>query len=452
MDLQIDPVWRPSNTHRNYRSSRADPETAFDEVATCTLRLAVNNRLITRIVDEQQRPHDGPRVSAFRLAEWFLWNWWRIRWEPSRSRGDSLSWRQAHETASIGGGWLWPRLTFDSDGQTVTIHFAGSEATVTEPVSYVGDVDEQFVSAQNFEQAIDSFLQQVMSHLSRNQLSPNPVGRMWGELRDEREDPKLTTYRRFEALLGHNPDEADRRVIDQLTKDRAVLGEQATNEIAADAPLTTGVAMTADSLLGVASQSGFDISKNNLGSSPMTDNTMALMETDQPGPLVPWQIGRNAAEALRRGERLGERPITDRLLCEMCGLPSGAFTRSSRIKPPMAYTLASKRGQRFVFRARVPTGRRFDAARLLGDKLLVRNDEPLQPATNTHTFRQKMQRAFAAELLCPFDALVARLDGDRSDESIEEAAKKFRVAPMLVATCLENNGMLDSSRTRYAPA
>ena len=339
MDLQIDPVWRPSNTHRNYRSSRADPETAFDEVATCTLRLAVNNRSITRIVDEQQRPHDGPRVSAFRLAEWFLWNWWRIRWEPSRSRGDSLSWRQAHETASIGGGWLWPRLTFDSDGQTVTIHFAGSEATVTEPVSYVGDVDEQFVSAQNFELAIDSFLQQVMSHLSRNQLSPNPVGRMWGELRDEREDPKLTTYRRFEALLGHNPDEADRRVIDQLTKDRAVLGEQATNEIAADAPLTTGVAMTADSLLGVAGQSGFDISKNNLGSG----------QHHAHGDRPTWPIGSMANWPERKHlgavNVLANRPFT---LRDVRLTKRGVH--QIRIKPPMAYTLASKRGQRFVFR------------------------------------------------------------------------------------------------------
>jgi hypothetical protein len=363
-----------------------------------------------------------------------------------------LSWRQAHETASIGGGWLWPRLTFDSDGQTVAVRFSGSEATVTEPVSFVGDEDEQFVSAQSFEQGVDSFVREVISHLRRNQLSPDTVRRMWDELQDERKDPKLTTYRRFEALLGHNPDEADHQVIDQLTKDRAILGKQATNEIAADVPLTTGVAMTADSLLGVARQSGFDIGDSNRGSSPMTDNTMTLMETDQPGPLVPWQIGRNAAKALRRSERLGERPITDRLLCEMCGLPSGAFTKSSTVKPPMAYTLSSRKVQRIVFRARVPTGRRFDAARLLGDKLLVRNGEPLQPATNTRTFRQKMQRAFAAELLCPFDALVARLEGDHSDESIEEAAKKFRVSPMLVATCLENNGMLDMGRTRYAAA
>ena len=451
MDLQIEALWRPRHTYRAYLSPHIHPETAFDEVATCTLRLSANNRLMTKVVDEQQQPHEGPRVSAFRLAEWLLWNWWRIRWEPSRSEADSLSWQQAHETASIGGGWLWPRITFDSDGHNVGISSAGSEATVTEPVSFLGEDDEQFVSAGAFEQGVDSFCEEVISQLADNRLAPNSVSRMWDELQDERSDSALATYRRFEALLGCNPDEGDEGIIRQLTKDRSILGEQAANEVAANAPVMQGAAVTADSLLSVARQTGLDISERNGASSPMTDNTMTLMESDYPGPLVPWQVGQNAAKSLRRSERLDDRPISDRLLCEMCGLPDGVIARSSPLKPPMAYTLSTKKGRRMVFRSRVSSGRRFDAARLLGDKLLVRNGESLQPATRTHTFRQKMQRAFAAEFLCPFDALLDRLDGDLSDDSIEEAAERFRVSPMLVATRLEDSGMLDSRRTRFAP-
>ena len=319
-------------------------------------------------------------------------------------------------------------------------------------MTYVTDTDEQYVSAREYERGTDAFIQEVIAHLGVSKLAPNPISSMWGELESERADPSLTTYRRFEALLGHNPDEADHAVIDQLIKDQAILGKQAASEVAADTPLKKGIATTADSLYSVARKSGFDISDRGGVSSPMTDNTMTFMESGQSKPLVPWQIGHNAAKALRHSERLGERPISDRLLCEMCGLPGGTLTKSSRIKPAMAYTLSSKEGKRIVFRARVPTGRRFDAARLLGDKMLVRNDESLQPATSTHTFRQKMQRAFAAELLCPFEALVARLDGDYSDESIEEAAKKFRVSPMLVTRRLDNNGLLTSHGTGYASA
>ena len=451
MDLQIQAQWRPGHAYKKFLSSHIDLETAFDEIATCTLRLSANSRLMTKVVDEQQEPHAGPRVSAFRLAEWLLWHWWRIRWEPSRSQTESLSWQQAHETASIGGGWLWPRITFDSDGLNVGITSAGSEATVTEPVSFLGEDDEQFVPAPAFEEGVDSFVQAVISHLATNKLASNPVSRMWDELQEERNDSDLTTYRRFEALLGSNPDEGDEGVIKQLTKERSILGEQAANEVAASAPLTQGPAVTAKDLQSIARRTGFDISDRNTVSSPMTDNTMTLMESDYPGPLVPWQVGQNAARALRRSEGLDDRPINDRLLCEMCGLPDGVFSRSSPVKPPMAYTWSSKTRKRIVFRARVTNGRRFDAARLLGDKLLVRNAESLQPATSSHTFRQKMQRAFAAELLCPFDALLENLNDDYSEDSIEEAAKRFRVSPRLVANRLEDSGMLSSRGTRLAP-
>ena len=450
MELKIEPLWRPRHTYEKFLSSRIRSENAFDETATCTLRLSANNHLMTKVVDEQQQPHDGPRVSAFRLAEWLLWHWWRIRWEPSGSQADSLSWEQAHQTASIGSGWLWPRITFDSDGRNVAVSSAASEATVTEPVSFLGEDAEHFVPAPAFERGVDSFVQEVISHLATNRLAHNSVSKMWDELQEERNDADLATYRRIEALLGCNPDEGDEGVIKQLVQDGSILGEQAANEVAASAQLTQGTTVTAESLVRMARETGYDISDRNGVSSPMTD-TMSSMESDRPGPLVPWQVGQNAARALRRSEGLGDRPISDRLLSEMCGLPDGVFSRSSPVKPPMAYTLSTKTGRRIVFRARVSNGRRFDAARLLGDKLLVRNDESLQPATWSHTFRQKMQRAFAAELLCPFDALLDKLDGDHSDDSIEEAAKKFRVSPRLVANRLEDSGMLGSRGTRFAP-
>ena len=452
MNLIISPRWRPSHTYRGYLSSHIDVETAFDEISTCSLVLSVNDQLMTRMVDARQEEQNGPRVSAYRLAEWFLWNWWRIRWEPPRSGDSGLSWRQAHETASIGGGWLWPQLAFESDGKTVTVRSAGSEATPTEPVSYLGHDDEWYITAQEFESGVDSFVQDVLSHLANNKLVPNPIWRIWRELEQERDNPETTMYRRFEALLGHNPDEADPRQIDRLTRDGEVWGKQAANEVAAEAPMMMASdTVTATSLLSVARKSGFEVSDRN-GSSPMTDNTMTLMETDTPGtPLVPWQVGANAAKALRRSEHLGDGPVSDRILCDMCGIPTGSLRRSSPVKPPMAYTLSSKRGKYIVFRARVPTGRRFDAARLLGDKLLVRNGESLQPATSTHTFRQKMQRAFAAEFLCPFDALLDIVKGDYSDESIDEAATKFRVSPMLVTRRLENNDVFDSRSTRRIP-
>lgn len=429
MTLEIVARWRSAQTPRERPTFDPVDESSFDELATCVLRVSVGGDLLTEMTDHRQQLQDGPCVSAFRFAEWLLWNWWRIRWEP-RTDDPTLSWRQAHEMASIGGGWLWPRLTFESDGRSVAVRSKGSEATVTEPVSYLAETEERFVSADVFENTIDSFLQDVMSRVRESGLASNPVAEMWRELKAERDDPILTDYRRLEALLGHDPDEGDADAINRLILDRAMLGEQAAEEVAANAALTRMAPTTADCLADAAKRSGYEISDRD-GAASTIDNRVAL--TDYEAPLVPWRIGVDAAKQLRRSEGLDDRPITDRRLCEMCGLPGGVFRKSGTADLGMAYTLSSETSHRIVFRARAPTGRRFDAARILGDRLVVRNGEPLQPATGARTFRQKMQRAFAAEFLCPFDALLERLGGDRSEEAMEDAATKFRVSPMLVA-------------------
>ena len=437
MTLEIVARWRPRETPRRNPTSDPCDESAFDELATCVLRVAVGGDLLTEMTDHRQQVREGPRVSAFRFAEWLLWNWWRIRWEP-RANEPTLSWRQAHEMASIGGGWLWPRLTFESDGRSVAVLSKGSEATVTEPVSYLAETEERFVSAGEFESTIDSFLQDVTSRVRESGLISNPIAEMWRELKAEREDPNLTDYRRLEALLGHDPDEGDVDAINRLILDQAMLGEQAAEEIAANAALTNMAPTTADCLVHTARRAGYEISDRD-GAASTVDN--GLPSTDYEAPVVPWRIGVDAARQLRRSEGLDDRPITDRRLCEMCGLPGGVFRKSGTADLGMAYTLSSETSHRIVFRARAPTGRRFEAARILGDRLVVRNGEPLQPATGARTFRQKVQRAFAAEFLCPFDALLERLGGDRSEEAIEDAATKFRVSRMLVARRL-GSGLL----------
>ena len=48
-------------------------------------------------------------------------------------------------------------------------------------------------------------------------------------------------------------------------------------------------------------------------------------------------------------------------------------------------------------------------------------------------------RAFAAEFLCPIDALRQLLNGDFSPESIEEAGEHFGVSELAVKSVLANH-------------
>ena len=110
----------------------------------------------------------------------------------------------------------------------------------------------------------------------------------------------------------------------------------------------------------------------------------------------------------------------------------------------MAFALDDRRaGGRIVLRSHWRTGRRFEAGRLLADRLLAGTDDKLRPATGAATYRQKMQRAFAAELLCPVESLLDVLADDFSEDARTTAAELFGVSPLAVTAVLANNGFVD---------
>jgi hypothetical protein len=57
-------------------------------------------------------------------------------------------------------------------------------------------------------------------------------------------------------------------------------------------------------------------------------------------------------------------------------------------------------------------------------------------ATDSRTSRQKVQRAFAAQLLCPIEHLDEFLSGDYTQERIEDAAEHFGISPLAISSQL----------------
>lgn len=86
--------------------------------------------------------------------------------------------------------------------------------------------------------------------------------------------------------------------------------------------------------------------------------------------------------------------------------------------------------------------RRFALLRIVADHLYSPVSDHLLPSTKAKTARQKFQRTFAQEFLCPSQALFEFLGKDFSDERFEDAASYFSVSPLLVKTTLANKGLL----------
>ncbi len=414
------------------------PEPAADEVTLSEIVIEAAEDTLAQVLDlETGRVRNGANLSAYRLAEWLTWNWWRLRWEPAHQnvqRDRSLEWRQAHETAGIGRGWLWPDVKILSDGLRIELDVRPSSETRTERLRYMSD-KRTVVSAEAFEAGVDDLVGRVLERLGRSPVPDSDLAMAWRELAAERNDAELTMYRMIEACRGFDVDQADPGQIEQIIADGDELGASAISEVAADQFLT------AKELHEAATNSGFDTDPGS-GADPLDGSWDGL------GNIAPWRVGADAAVSLRSRERLGDDQVSDVRLAELCGSDGRALDKLGT-GGPMAFTLhANGHGSRVVLRSKWRTGRRLELARLLADRLLVETAESLRPATRAATYRQKMQRAFAAELLCPVASLVEFLNDDFSDEAREEAAGRFDVSSFAVTAVLVNNGKLDRDEIR----
>ena len=90
------------------------------------------------------------------------------------------------------------------------------------------------------------------------------------------------------------------------------------------------------------------------------------------------------------------------------------------------------------------TSQRFELSRLLCDALLHKpSAREWLVASDYKTARQKTQRAFAAEFLCPIEALDDFLGGDFTETKREKAADYFKVSGQAIEYLLLNNGMIE---------
>ncbi len=378
----------------------------------------------------------GPLVSGYPLAEWLAWNWWRLTVEP-RYDHPSNDWAFAHRLSTVGEGYLWPNITVYSDRERTVV--------IANPTCPQGFAAFRFTAKHTvvlpsriFEAAVDSFMGQVQGKLREGNISETNFDRIWADVCDERADPNLSARRRLEALLGIDPDQGNPEQIEQLLMDASIVGTDAVHELAA-AQISGNHVTTASEIRDLA---------RKLGSETKLGDRVRLTIDDLPPceELPAWKRGYLVANKLREQQRLGNNPITNNQLSELCGVSEEIINpKSSNQNIGLSFSLESENDGvcRTVLRSRWETNRRFDLARLLGDYLSSGLSEPLSLASKSYTYRQKLQRAFAAELLCPFEALDENLNGDYSSEAIDDAAHHFQVSERTVSTLLVNHKRID---------
>ena len=167
---------------------------------------------------------------------------------------------------------------------------------------------------------------------------------------------------------------------------------------------------------------------------------------EAPARYQPWHQANERARQTRKMLANPAGAIPTQTICDLLGLKVDDINSWQPLsRQQISIALQKDDGFLDFFpRKKHPTARRFELARFIGDYILSdQNECKISIAcTDLRTCRQKFQRAYAAELLCPLNGLLEFLDNDFSESAIEDAANHYEVSLTTVTSILANNGFI----------
>jgi hypothetical protein len=383
---------------------------------------------------------DHLKAPPAQLAFWLVDNWWRLLSECVPPFGATAEWRLVHELTGI-GGYAWPRLAIWGEGTRVGLSSRSDPAGVVGPVRYLTDA-LIYVLAAAFVAETDQFLELVSGEKSGLASDWAALRTQVDALAVEREDAELSAWRRLEAQLGYDVDEAPEGLINSLHRFEREYSVGAVAEAAlANQGADAAIVLEAEIADAKAHHWECDLQR-----------TAGLVcSFDRESGDSPWRLGEIAAGHVRAAAGYPTGPLRNKVLAEILGVQPTAFLGVHGTGGPqeLVYGLRlnteRRRGDIVALSSRWSTGRRFEFSRALGDAVWS-EEERLGPLTQAKSERQKFQRAFAQCLLCPYDALQDYIGDDTSDGALTAAAKYFHVSDRLIRSLLVNKGALQRHR------
>jgi hypothetical protein len=430
-DLRFDLEWLA----RDYGSPA-------ERASFAAVRITVGGVVLTEVYDTVARTmRSEARLSVVHLGRWLAANWWRLRHEPEEA--SAVDWRLAHELGAAGGGFLWPPLTLSGDGETLTLRSAPpqSAASDDELIRYVRTC-EVTVGVPAFEEGVDRLMESLLARLEALGAADEELREVWETLDAERHHEQAGRLRRREAMLGLDPEAVPSESVEALARTGDWMGEGALEEVLMAARYATiHERLRQLSLWSMADGLVLDASALETIGKPWIPPARL--------PARPWERGNGlaghtrAALGLAADDPLGTALLSGLLAADVLAPANGA-TQAGPERMSAGFRRAGGEAQvRAVLRARHPRARRFEVARLMAEAMLAPADDRVLPITDARTARQKAQRAFAQELLCPVEGLVARLTLPAPHEAeIEAAADHYEVSEWVVVSALVNRGLV----------
>ena len=298
------------------RWEKAGHVDAAVRVTAASLRISFVDKVATRHTTSWLKAvQESVSLAAYPLALWLTKSWWRLRWEPARL-GFLVepSWRAAHEVAfALDKSFEWPPLVIGSEGQEDSLFaVCFPEEHLDSGLRYV-DSFRTSISGAEFERAVDRFVEQTIARLTG--LADLELNVLWKKLTEDRADPDRASYRRLEALLGFNPDEASAELIRAVNLIAAKVDPLAVNELVS----AFGASREKPNVSVPKASAIIQASAGIKGRIARIASTATLHDT-KAVKKMPWEAGQLLARQCRKAFGFGLEPISDKKLGDLIGL------------------------------------------------------------------------------------------------------------------------------------
>ena len=411
---------------------------------TGEFKITLDDVCLTENVDVwSEVKRDAVLVSVYPLAMWMVSSWWRLHHEVLPTRigvKPPQDWRLNHEMTAANEGYVWPLVVFSTDRKVMNVWAEQFPPNKGHSVRYLNSHEAiASVPMSSFTRTCSGFIEQVLERLTSTKCTKSDLAELWSLVLADLDDPLESRNRRIEAQFGFDPEACPEELLAGL---RAIEDDKGEDVLAELAAVRTW--QNADSARSI----------QNLFEAPGIEAQPELPELPAlPTPAEPWRQAKADAAALRHQINAGDTAVTNDILADLLGVSRPILED----QPVFDWRPAAIAGRiddhriRFVPQKRHPVARRFEWARLVGGfaDAIVRDGHSWLASTDARTVRQKYQRAFAAEFLCPIKHLIAFLNGDFSESRMEDAAVEFGVSDWTVSRQLMNNRILPREDTDY---
>ena len=389
----------------------------------CFLEIVVGERRVSRFVDNRtDRAHNRVVMPAYPPAEGIVRNWWSLI--AGRT--------QTFRLRSFRDGFALPDIHLEPDGRFMNITVEPFEYN-NPPVNFTARSRERMpISA--FERDMGAFIESVLERLSEEKVKDSWLQARWDAIAECLENPDELAFCEAAGALGVDPY--------LCTDEEANLVEMSAKPFADEA--------LPEFLAGCAPDGIREALKWVDDSEAALGDRVALPDLPSIAPAVreclsahegeerPWEMGYLAAAVCREQINLTTTHSL-RDPSEIAGMfGAGQFEICpNRVNGLRAEVNGAGEYPRVVVAGPgQPRSFNFATMRAIGD-YLVYGSQSRAPVNDTHSYRQAVGRAFAAEMLAPAEVIAQMQDAGMG---VEEIAAERNVSVLAVVHHLENRG------------